>query len=122
MAAIARSRPRPLISSRPSVSKSRYQVIRMKEMLAAALPGRNGAGLFSVKPRGAEAGGGGEPQPPGSATFLREGSFASPVMSATPTMEAFGGGGERRASGTVAKQMSGMGSRHGSISSAIGVA
>ncbi|KAI9659394.1 MAG: hypothetical protein M1821_001652 [Bathelium mastoideum] len=124
MAAIARSRPLPLATPRPPVSKSRYQVIRMKEMLAGALGGRAGSGgLFAVKGRGDTASGvGGEVQPPGSATFLGDGgSFASPIMSATPTMEGFGGGTERRASGTVVRQASGMGSRHGSISSVVGV-
>ena len=97
----------------------------MKEVLSGALGGRNGAGLFNVKPRGTEVGDsvgrGGEVQPPGSATFLGEGSFASPVMSATPTMDAFSGVHERRPSGTMARPTPGMGSRHGSISSAVGV-
>lgn len=96
----------------------------MKEQLSGALGGRNGAGLFGVKPRNVDAGDGvgrgGEVQPPGSATLLGENSFASPVMSGTPTMEAFGGGHERRPSGSMARQTPGMGSRHGSISSAVG--
>ena len=96
----------------------------MKEMLSGALGGRNGAGLFSVKSRGSDAGEGGgrggEGQPPGSATLLSENAFASPVMSGTPTVEAFGGVHERRPSGPMVRQTPGIGSRHGSISSATG--
>lgn len=48
MAAIARSHPQPL-ATRPLIStRSKYQFIRMKEMLHNALGGSRGAGLFSV--------------------------------------------------------------------------
>lgn len=48
MAAIARSRPTPLVS-RPLVSmQSKYRNIRIKEMLQNAMGGTRGAGLFST--------------------------------------------------------------------------
>ncbi|KAF2144234.1 uncharacterized protein K452DRAFT_246505 [Aplosporella prunicola CBS 121167] len=48
MAAIARSKPQPL-ATRPLIStKSKYQYIRMKELLHNALGGSRGAGLFST--------------------------------------------------------------------------
>ncbi|EOD50272.1 SCA7 domain-containing protein [Neofusicoccum parvum] len=48
MAAIARSRPQPLVS-RPLVSmQSKYRNIRIKEMLQNAMGGSRGAGLFST--------------------------------------------------------------------------
>ncbi|KAL1623214.1 SAGA complex subunit Sgf73 [Diplodia seriata] len=48
MAAVARSRPAPLVS-RPLVSmQSKYRNIRIKEMLQSAMGGTRGAGLFST--------------------------------------------------------------------------
>ncbi|OJD36100.1 saga complex component [Diplodia corticola] len=48
MAAVARSRPAPLVA-RPLVSmQSKYRNIRIKEMLQSAMGGTRGAGLFST--------------------------------------------------------------------------
>ncbi|KAF2228903.1 SCA7-domain-containing protein [Viridothelium virens] len=126
LSAIARSRSRPLATAHHYSTKSRYQVIRMKEMLSGALGGRNGAGLFSVKSRGGETGDGGmgrggDMQPLGSATLPGEGPFASPVLSVTPTVDAFGGNHERRASAAGPRGTPGLGSRHGSMSSTAGI-
>ncbi|KAI9711983.1 MAG: hypothetical protein M1820_001691 [Bogoriella megaspora] len=121
-AALARARPKPLATSFRISTKVRYQNIRVKEMLQSALGGRNGAGLFSVKPRGADADGvgrGGEVQPPGSATLLGDAAFASPVLTQTPTVEGFPH--ERRPSIVGPRQTPGLGSRQGSISSTVGV-
>jgi len=48
MAAIAKSRPRPLATRTFISTKSKYQFIRMKDMLHNALGGARGAGLFST--------------------------------------------------------------------------
>ncbi|OCL13454.1 SCA7-domain-containing protein [Glonium stellatum] len=48
MAAIAKSRPRPLATRTFISTKSKYQYIRMKDMLHNALGGARGAGLFST--------------------------------------------------------------------------
>lgn len=48
MAAIARSRPAPLVT-RPLIStRSKHQNVRMKEILQQSMGGRNGSGLFST--------------------------------------------------------------------------
>ncbi|EON64460.1 hypothetical protein W97_03692 [Coniosporium apollinis CBS 100218] len=58
MAAIARARPQPLVTKHPIATKSKYQYVRMKEMLHSALRGGGGVGnLFSV-PNGFAAGNG----------------------------------------------------------------
>lgn len=95
MAAIARSHPQPL-ATRPVIStRSKYQFIRMKEMLHNALGGSRGAGLFSV----ASATAAGEHQSgPGY------GMFGAPSM-APHAAGGDGGGGfdghARRMSGVV---------------------
>lgn len=51
MAALMRSRPRPLFEAYRVPLKQKYQMVRMKEMLGNALGGRGGAGLFRTTPR-----------------------------------------------------------------------
>ena len=58
MAAIAKSRPRPLATRTFISTKSKYQFIRMKDMLHNALGGARGAGLFSTAGPGDGGGGG----------------------------------------------------------------
>lgn len=48
MAAIARSRPQPLATHTLIQTRKKYQYVRMKEMLAHALGGPRGGGLFST--------------------------------------------------------------------------
>ncbi|KAI4785361.1 SCA7-domain-containing protein, partial [Aureobasidium sp. EXF-8845] len=49
LAAIARSKPRPLWQSQPIPLKRKYQYVRIKEMMSSALGGK-GAGLFRTGP------------------------------------------------------------------------
>lgn len=58
MAAIARSHPLPLATAPAISTRSKYQYIRMKEMLHNALGGSRGAGLFSAGPPANEHQGG----------------------------------------------------------------
>lgn len=52
MSAIARARPQPLLT-RPLISiKSKYQYVRMKEVLHNALDGSRGGSLFATRPQG----------------------------------------------------------------------
>lgn len=61
MAAIARSRPRPLEQYIHIPTRRKYQYVRMKEMLGNALGGgRASGGLFGKVAEGGETGGGGE--------------------------------------------------------------
>ncbi len=46
MAAIARACPQPLVTQPPTSTRSKYQYIRMKEVLHNALSGQRGASLF----------------------------------------------------------------------------
>jgi hypothetical protein len=48
MAAIARSRPQPLVTKPLISTRSKYQYIRMKEVLRNALGGARGSGLFAT--------------------------------------------------------------------------
>jgi hypothetical protein len=48
MAAITRSRPRPLVTHTLMPTKNKYHYVRMKEMLANVLGGARGGGLFST--------------------------------------------------------------------------
>ncbi|KAF2086510.1 SCA7-domain-containing protein, partial [Saccharata proteae CBS 121410] len=48
MSAIARSNPKPLVTRPLIATKTKYQYIRMKELLHNALGGSRGAGLFST--------------------------------------------------------------------------
>ncbi|KAI9367158.1 SCA7, zinc-binding domain-containing protein [Aspergillus egyptiacus] len=48
MAAIARSRPQPLVAHTLISTKKKYQYVRIKEMLSHALGGSRGGGLFST--------------------------------------------------------------------------
>src|SRR2546421_12219054 len=51
MASLARWRPTPLVEHKFIPTRRKYQIVRMKEMLASALGGsRNGANLFSTGP------------------------------------------------------------------------
>lgn len=50
MSALARAAPRPLIVKPVVGIRARYGVIRMKEMLAGAMAGGRGAGLFATRP------------------------------------------------------------------------
>jgi len=77
MSALARAAPRPFIV-KPVISvRARYGVIRMKEMLAGAMAGGRGAGLFATRPV-VDVGAMGEPASAGGA-------------SGTPVDGAFGG-------------------------------
>ncbi|KAF2836714.1 SCA7-domain-containing protein [Patellaria atrata CBS 101060] len=51
MAAISRARPQPLATRSYISTRSRYQYIRMKDMLHNALGGSRGAGLFATGPQ-----------------------------------------------------------------------
>ncbi|KAL2005460.1 hypothetical protein VTN00DRAFT_2671 [Thermoascus crustaceus] len=48
MAAIARSRPQPLVTHTLMPTRKKYQYVRMKEMLSHVLGGPRGGGLFST--------------------------------------------------------------------------
>ncbi|KAL2001384.1 hypothetical protein VTN02DRAFT_1832 [Thermoascus thermophilus] len=48
MAAIARSRPQPLVTHTLMPTRKKYQYVRMKEMLSHVLGGSRGGGLFST--------------------------------------------------------------------------
>lgn len=48
MAAIARSRPQPLVRNVMVSTQRKYQYVRLKETLAAAMGGIRGRGLFAV--------------------------------------------------------------------------
>lgn len=85
MAAIARSRPQPL-ATRPFIStRSKYQYVRMKEMLHNALGGSRGAGLFAA-PAANDIGGGvgvlGKYGLGGGGGAGADGAFATPLNSA----------------------------------------
>lgn len=115
MLAISRSRPQPLATRTLVSTKSKYQFIRMKEMLHNALGGRGG-GLFSTAPPPQPANSNQQnqqsnqqhPTPIDTSAAQRmsfgTGAFASPLNSAGPLesaglMGAFGdGGGSRRSS------------------------
>ena len=56
MAAVARARPQPLVTKTFTSTKSKYQYVRLKEMLHNALGGSRGAGLFATGASHAEAG------------------------------------------------------------------
>lgn len=56
MAAIARARPQPLVTKTFTSTRSKYQYVRLKEMLHNALGGSRGAGLFATSTSQAEAG------------------------------------------------------------------
>jgi len=51
MAALARSRPQPLFQAVRVPLRSKYQMVRMKEMFGNAMSGRGGGGLFRTAPR-----------------------------------------------------------------------
>ncbi|KAK7530249.1 SCA7, zinc-binding domain-containing protein [Phyllosticta citribraziliensis] len=59
MAAIVRSRPAPLVTRPLIATRSKYQNVRIKEMLQQSMGGRNGSGLFST---------GAPPPPPSTAS------------------------------------------------------
>jgi SAGA-associated factor 73 len=115
MAAIARSRPQPLMT-RPLVdTRMKYKYIRIKEALHNAMAGSRGAGLFSTGPshidtssRGLFSAGPASATglnsatipPPDSATLFGTGAFASPLGSATLDSPSFPmDGNQRRQSG-----------------------
>lgn len=50
MAVLARHRPRPMATYTPVAQKSKYQYIRMKDMLRSALGAPNGGSIFSNGP------------------------------------------------------------------------
>lgn len=54
MAALARHRPRPLATFMPVSQKSKYQYIRMKDMLRSALGAPHGGSIFSNVPSGGD--------------------------------------------------------------------
>ncbi|KAF2100750.1 SCA7-domain-containing protein [Rhizodiscina lignyota] len=56
MAAITRARPQPLVTKAFISTRSKYQYVRLKEMLHNALGGSRGAGLFATSPSQAETG------------------------------------------------------------------
>lgn len=54
MAALARHRPRPLATFTPVSQKSKYQYIRMKDMLRSALGAPPGGSIYSAMAPGSE--------------------------------------------------------------------
>ena len=54
MAALARHRPRPMVTFTPVSQRSKYQYIRMKDMLRSALGTPQGGSMFSMTPGGGE--------------------------------------------------------------------
>lgn len=115
MAAIARSRPQPLMT-RPAVdNRMKFKYIRIKEALHNAMAGSRGAGLFSTGPSqldtsrsGLLSAGPGSAtglhsagiMPPDSAGIFGNGAFASPLGSAALESPGFSlDGPQRRASG-----------------------
>ncbi|KAK8214568.1 SCA7, zinc-binding domain-containing protein [Phyllosticta capitalensis] len=107
MAAIARSRPAPLVT-RPLIStRSKYQTVRIKEMLQQSMGGRNGSGLFST----------GAP-PPSSAMASPDAHNTSntniPSSSSSSTFPP----SAYRSSGPAARRQSSMGSSGGNAAGA----
>ncbi|KAK8430312.1 SCA7, zinc-binding domain-containing protein [Phyllosticta citricarpa] len=81
MAAIVRSRPAPLVTRPLIATRSKYQNVRIKEMLQQSMGGRNGSGLFST----------GAPPPPPS-TSASSSANATAAAAAAATAAAAGPG------------------------------
>jgi len=91
MSALARAAPRPFIV-KPVISvRARYGVIRMKEMLAGAMAGGRGAGLFATRPV-VDVGVMGEPLSAGGAGGTPvDGGFGGRTGSGQPASSTGGG-------------------------------
>jgi hypothetical protein len=97
MAAIARSRPKPLAEHTLISSKSKYRYVRIKEQMLHAIGGRGGGGLFSTDDSHSLFGGSifqpfdpnmdtsSSPMLPGADSVDADGSRNTPVQSVRKT-------------------------------------